>query len=288
MKKGRESSARSRELGAELAKRRKKARYTTSDLARQLGWSASKVSRMESGERGQSEVDVAVYLAFCGVLREDLDVLLAMARETDDGTWLQPHGERLPDELRTLVFQETTATIIHSLELNRVPGLFQTEAYARALLRAGLVAEDGIEARVRARMDRQGLLRRLDPPTLDFFIHEQGLRLPVGSRAVVHEQMLQLVFLTSRPQTRIRVVPIAAGPHPGLAGPFMLMRYAQHAPLVYVENQTTSLFLETWEHVETYRKILAGLAEMALDDGQSREFFATLASEYDQPEGGAR
>lgn len=241
---------------------------------------------MEKGERGVSEVDVAIYLAFCGVLREQMDELLALARETDDGQWLQSHGERLADELRTLVFHETTARTIHGFELNVVPGLFQTEEYARALLCRMLVPENGIEVRVQARMDRQGLVRRLDPPQFDFYVHEQALRLPVGGSRVMHEQLLHLVFLTSRPQCRIRVVPTAAGAHPGLSGPFRLMRYSQHGPVVYVENQTTSLFLEGRTHVEPYREILVALAEVALDGGQSRQLLATLASDYDRPEEG--
>src|SRR5690349_23818663 len=109
---------------------------------------------MESGERGQSEVDVAIYLTFCGVLRHELDDLLALTRETDDGQWVQPHGERILDELRTLIFNETTAALIHEFELSRVPGLLQTEDYARALLNRGLLPPEGVEARVRARMDR--------------------------------------------------------------------------------------------------------------------------------------
>src|SRR5262249_37668306 len=146
--------------------------------------------------------------------RHELNDLLALTRETDEGHWLQPHREQQADELRTLIFNETTAAIIHGFELSRVPGLFQTEDYARELLSRGLVPEHGVEVLVRARMDRQGLLRRQDPPRLDFFIQEQALRLPIGTR-IMQEQLLQLVFLTSLPLCKIRVVPTAVGAHAG-------------------------------------------------------------------------
>lgn len=280
-----ESTARGRELGAELRKRRKAAGWQTQELADKLGWSAAKVSRMETGVRGQSEVDVAVYLTFCKVLREELNELLDLARETDKGRWLRPHGERLPDELRTLIFHENTAASIHSYEPLLIPGLLQTEAYTRALFTwAGLMPRDMIETRVRARLDRQGLLRRSNSPLCFFFIHENALRSAVGSSNIMNEQLLQLVFLTSQSQCQIRVVPTKAGPHGGFSGAFQVMRFHEHRPVVCLENITTSLFVESPEDVDAYRRILARLAEIALDEGQSRDFLASLANDHDQPE----
>lgn len=279
------STGRSRQLGAELRKRREATKRTRQEVARELGWSASKVSRLESGNRGQSEVDVAIYLTFCGVLRDELDELLAPTREADAGYRLQQHGEQLPDELHSLVFYETTATMIDNFELNRLPGLTQTEDYARALLRQSVsFPADGLEPRVQARMDRQSLIKRLNPPQFSFIVHEQALRLQVGDIRVMHEQMLQLLFLGNRPQCEIRVVPTNIGGHAGLGGPFMLMRYTDAKPVVYVENETTSLFLEDRAHIDVHQAILARLAEVALDEGQSRELIASLANEYDRPE----
>jgi transcriptional regulator with XRE-family HTH domain len=283
----RDSTARGRELGAELRRRRKAAGWQVGEVAHKAGWSLAKVSRLENGTRGQSEVDVAIYLTLLGVHREELNELLDLAREPDDGYQVRQHGERLPDELRTLVFHETNADSIHSYEPLIIPGLLQTERYARAAFRwAGLVPVDGIESRVRARMDRQGVLRRRDPPVVCFFIHENALRSSVGGPRVMNEQLLQLVFLTSLPHCLIRVVPADAGPQGGLGGQFRVMRYAAHGPVVYLENQTTSLFLEGHADVDTYRRILARLAEIALDEGQSREFLAHLANEQDRPEEG--
>src|SRR6201999_1155836 len=131
------------------------------DLAHQLAWSASKVSRMENGARGVSEVDAAIYLTFCGVRKEELEELLDLARWYENETWLQEHGERLPDELRTLVYHETTATTVASYEPALVPGLLQTGEYARALFEfTQLVPEGRIPAAVGARQERQAVLRK--------------------------------------------------------------------------------------------------------------------------------
>lgn len=250
-----------------------------------LGWSSSKVSRLESGTRGTSEVDVAIYLASCGVGRAELERLLDLVRDADDGYWLRPHGTRLPDELRSLVVQENLASSVSSYEPLLIPGLLQTEDYARGLFEwLGMGAGDTIGLKVQARLDRQGILRRRRPPRFTFFVHEHALRAEVGGPPVMHEQLLHLLFMTALPQCELRVVPVSAGPHGALGGPFRLMRYADHPAVAYVENQTASLFLESAHDIDAYRRLLVKLADVALDGGQSRAWLAQRASEYDRAE----
>lgn len=281
-----DSTARGRELGAELRRRRKQIGLNGAEMAHKLGWSPSKVSRLETGaRRGASEVDIAVYLANCRVPRAELDTLLDLYNQDDDGYWLQPHREQLPGELRSLVIQESTASAIGNYEPLVVPGLLQTEDYARALFyEVNLLPPEEIELCVRARMDRQDILRRPWPPKFRFFIHEQALLLPVGSSAVMHEQMLHLLFLGSRPQCDLRVVPVSGGAQTGAGGPFVLLEYAEHKPVACLEHQAASLFLEDRKAVAMYRIVLQKLVDIALDEGQSREFLAGMASEYDRTE----
>lgn len=282
-----DSSARSRELGEEFRKRRKAAGIGGSELANRLGWSPSKVSRIESGQIGISELDAAVYLAVCGVLQDDLAQLLALVRSSDDRTWMQGRGTRLPDELRTLVYHEATATSIASYEPMLVPGLLQTAAYAQAVFEfAGIVARERIGNALRARIDRQAVVRRPDPPDCVFYLREVGLRSKVGSNRIMHEQMLQLVFLTSRPQHQIRVLPDGRGPHEVWGGMFMLMDFAEHAPVIYLEMLSSSIFLEKPADITIYRDVLARLDREALDAGESRQLLARLASDFDKPEDG--
>lgn len=280
-----DSSAHSRELGEELRKKRKAAGFGGADLAHRLGWSPSKVSRIESGQNGISEVDAAVYLAVCGVPPDEMARLLNLVRSGDDRTWLQERGTRLPDELRTLVYHEAKATSISCYEPMLVPGLLQTEDYARELFTFGrFVPADKIGMALEARMNRQAVVRRPDPPACVFYIHEIGLRSIVGGNRVMHEQMLHLVFLTSRPQHQIRVVPTSAGPHGVWGAMFMLMGFRHHGPVVFIEGATTSLFLEKPTDIQAYQGMLNRLDEVALDAEQSRLLLAQLASDFDEPE----
>lgn len=281
----RESTARTRELGAELRRVRESARYTGHELAKKLGWSPSKVSRMETGDRNASEVDAAVFLAFCGVTGDELHRLLDLSKESDDHHWLHARGERLPDELRSLVAQQTTAQVIIYYEPLVVPGLAQTENYARALFHeTNLVPAEAIESRVRVRMQRQALLRRGHPLQVFFYVHENALRMPVGSDRIMHEQLLHLLLVCGAPPCTVRVIQARVGARTGAIGPFIWFGHPEHNPVIYTEHLTSSLFLEGRENVVAYRQMLDRLNVLALDEEQSREFLATLASEYDRPE----
>ncbi|GAB3482912.1 helix-turn-helix domain-containing protein [Amycolatopsis cihanbeyliensis] len=284
----RDSTARARELGAELRRIRQRSGLSGHDLARTLGWSPSKVSRMESGQRGASEVDVAVYLVSCGlVVRSELNRLVTLAREADSRYWLRPHSRELPEELRSLILQEGTANAITSYDPLIVPGLLQTEQYIRELFRWGSNRPpEDIELRVDARLARQHVLKRARSPWCKFFLHERALRAVVGGPEVMHEQLVSLLLVDSWPRCSIRVVPDAAGPYGIVGGAFKVMGYAEHPPVTYVDSWAAGLFLEEPEDVAMYREILARLDRDALDAGQSREWLAWLASEYDQMEAG--
>lgn len=279
----REVTARGRALGEELRRWRERAGLQAAELARQLSWSPTKVCNIEAGKRGVSEVDATMYLAYCRAPGSDVQELLEFFHE-QKGYWLQPHGAGLSDELRSLITHETTAGTIYGFELAVIPGLLQTEDYVRALLTAGgLHPEEAIEPLVRARKDRQVLLRRQRPPTCTFFVDENALRMRVGSARIMNDQLLHLVFATSRPQIQIRVVPASAGPHAGLSGAFRLMCYPNQNPVAYVATEAASLFLDKPEITARYQEILDVLGDIALDERQSRSWLARVASEFDRP-----
>jgi transcriptional regulator with XRE-family HTH domain len=280
-------TARGRELGVELRRRRELAGYNGQDLARRLGWSTTKVSRVETGARTVTEVDIAIYLASCGVPRDEMDWIVDLVREAGSDHRMKSHGEKLPDELRTLIFYETTAAEIDSFELLVVPGLLQTEDYTRALLlETGMYAGGSIELRVRARMERQALLRRSIPPHCTYYLYESLLRTPIGNDRIMHEQLLQLVFLSSWQHCVLRIVPISAGGGGLAQAPFRLMRYSDHDPVVEIEQDAVTLFLDRKDHTDYYRKVLNRLDRVALDEGESRRVLADLASEFDRAEEG--
>jgi transcriptional regulator with XRE-family HTH domain len=281
-----ESTIRRRELGEELRRHRQRAGFLGWQLAARLGWHASSITRLEKGERSTSEVHITQYLAYCGASNDDIQRLLELNRRAvdDNGFCLQQHGERLPDGLHTLIRHETTASTIANFELVVIPGLLQTEEYIRhGLISMGITRDDQVKNRMQARMDRQAVLRQRQPPQCTFFIHEFALRLVMGNTQVMHDQILHLLFWSGRPQCDIRIVPASAGYVPGMAGPFMMMEYTEHRPLVYLQTETASLFLEEPAAVGQYRVILKDLAKVALDEGQSMGRLAQLANHYNRP-----
>jgi transcriptional regulator with XRE-family HTH domain len=276
----REPTVRARELGDALREAMRGAGLTASQIARRMEWSQSRVSRLLSGKRGGTEYDVLAFLTLCGVVGKERDRLMALCREQYRQSWLQQHGARLPKQLRTLIGHEDKATKISQFESTLVPGLLQTPQYARALLvEAGTVPEEEIGERVDARMGRHALFGRPHPPMLTFFIHEFVLRLPVGGREVMSDQLHHLLRMSVRSYLRLRVVPASRGAHAAIQGSFRLMEFPDIKPVAYLETETSSVFLELPEEISAYRTILARLEDTALDEGQSKEFIANMAIE---------
>jgi transcriptional regulator with XRE-family HTH domain len=276
----REPTMRSRELGEGLRQVMQNAGLTGKEAARLLDVSPSFVSMLLSGKRNASEVDVAAFLGVCRAKGPGRDRLLALCREQDTPGWFQQHGSRLPKQLVTLIDYENKAVIINAFEAVGVPGLLQTGEYARAVIsRIVNVPADEVGDRVAARLARQGLFSQERPAAFTFYLHESVLRLPVGGPAVMAEQLRQLHRMSKRPYLNLRVVPIVLGAHAATAGTFRLMEFAEFRPVVYLESETSSVFLERAVEIQAYRNILASLADTALTEGQSRKLIAALATE---------
>lgn len=245
-----------------------------------LGWSSSRVSRLLAGKRGGSEVDVSAFLAVCRVKGAERDRLLELCREQNTPGWLQQHDSRLPKQLVTLIDYESKATKIDNFQALVVPGLLQTGDYARAVIsRLASVALEEIDNMVAARLARQSLFSRDRPPSCTFYLHESVLRLPIGGPALMSEQLNHLVRMSVRPYLTLRVVPVSLGAHAGTAGQFKFMEFADFKPVVHLESATSSLFLETPEEIQVYRRILAALTDTALSEEHSTDLIANLATE---------
>lgn len=276
------STGRRRELGADLREIREYTGHTGSDMAAMLHWTPSTVSRAETGKRLTTEREVTLFAGMCGVAGERLQKLLDLAGEPDEFR-LKVHPDQIPDELRTLIFLEATATALDVFELGFIPGITQTEAYARALFEDwGKFDQAGIDLRVQLRMSRRQVLTRIDPVQCRLFVHETALRSMVGSPKIMSEQMLQLLFVSSRPQCSIRVVPTASGGRGMTNGPFHIFHYAEDQPITYVQNDATCEFLEDQRVVKSYQEVLDRVATVALSEAESRGMIASLASEYEQ------
>jgi transcriptional regulator with XRE-family HTH domain len=281
-----EPNIRSRELGLALRQAMEGRGLTGQRMADLLGWSQARVSRLLNGRRGVRPADVASFLAHCHVTGPERDRLVALAEDQGKEDWLQQYGSRLPTQLRTYIDHENRATIIRDYQALAIPGLLQTEGYARAIISciASVPAEE-VEDRVHARVVRQQLFSSPERPRFEFYLDEFVLWRPVGGRGVMSEQLHHLLRMSVRKDISIRAVPRGVGAHAGLAGSFILLSSDSFMPVVYLEGETSGIFLEKPATTNAYRDVLNALADVALDEEQSRELIGSVAvDQYASPE----
>lgn len=274
------TTIRSREIGDALRLAMERVGLNGKQTAKLLGWSESRVSRMLTGRLAATSDDLSAMLAVLLVTGQERDRLMRLNRDQGKLGWLQSHDSRIPEQLKTLVDNENKATQVTDFEPIVIPGLLQTGDYAQALLeRSAVLPANEIQALVATRLGRKSVFSLDNRPSFTFFIHEFALRLPVGSRAIMSDQLHELLRSGVRKYISIRVVPASFGAHAGIAGSCRLMEFAELKPMVYVDEQTASHFLEQSKEVETYRKIFAALDDCALDERQSNDLIARLAVE---------
>jgi transcriptional regulator with XRE-family HTH domain len=274
-----DAPARCRELGEQMRRRREASGRTAADVARWTDWSASKISRAESGKVLLSEVDLIHYLAACRIFVKDAKDLLELRRDAEHrpGYWMRPH-----QSLQSLVYHEAEASESVTYEPQVVCGLLQTEDYATAIVESMNDPAIDTECAVRIRLDRQRVVTGRHSARFTFFLHEHALQLPVGSPATMRDQLLHLLFLTSSGAARVRVVPAKIGERSVFGGPFRLLRFTGHQPLVYLDNHRTGLFVEEPAYVRNYEQLVPEMTAVALDEHQSRALIGDLANEFDR------
>jgi transcriptional regulator with XRE-family HTH domain len=275
------STARSRDLGQQLMAARQAAGHTTITLAEAIGTGAPTLSRIENGLRGMSDVKLIQYLTLCGLKSHEIAPYIALSHTPDTGYHVSPFDGRVVDELMALVVHETTARAIEQYETLLVPGLLQSEDYARALFREGGVeAENLIERAVQIRVDRQSIFHRVQPPLTSFYLTEHVLRSMVGGSAVMHDQLMKLHFACSWDNCSIRVIPATRIGRVGEMRSFRLMSFADHGPVASQDLRPASVFMDKSEDIALYREAIKRIDRVALSEGQSKALIAQLADEY--------
>jgi len=279
---------RRRRLAAELRRLRHDSELSIEDVADGLGWQPSKLSRIETRQIGISTADVRKLLDLYKVGdREYRDALIDMARRASERGWWQSFGSGVvPTALANLIGLETEARTIRSYEPELVPGLLQTEAYARGIMRAwqpAWTAAD-IDRRVEIRLGRQDMLRQpsSDSPQVNCIINEAVLRRNVGGNEVMNEQVEVLAKERDPATVTIQVLPFNAGAHPAMSGPFQILTFHDPSDLgvVHLESAMTAITLERPEEIRRYDEIWGSLQARALSPEDSRVMMRSYALRY--------
>ena len=242
-------------LGKQLQALREKAGLSHEQAAAAIYTSAWTIRRMERADGGLKLNNVKGLLLAYGITdAAEIDTFLGLAREASKPGWWHSYSDVLPPWFRVFPGLEQAAELIRGFEPHCVPGLLQTEDYARAITRAGFpdAPAGEIDRRVGLRMARHHVLTRPHPPHLWLVIDETVLRRPAGPPAVMRAQITRLIEAAGQPHITLQILPLAAGPHPAMHGLFYLFRFADLPDIVYGETMTSAFYLEKTPDVATY------------------------------------
>jgi transcriptional regulator with XRE-family HTH domain len=272
-------------LGNQLKRYREAAGISPDRAGYEIRASRSKISRMENGRVGFKERDVADLLDLYGITdKETRASLMTLARQANaPGWWSRYGGDIMTDWFEEYLGLEAAASVIRAFELQFVHGLFQTEAYARAVTLLGNTSAptEEIDRRVGLRLKRQDLLTGPRPPQVWTVIDEGALRRPVGGRAVMRGQLNRLIEVTELRNVTIQVVPFSRGGHAAAGGSFTVLRFGDEdvPDVVYIEQLTSALYLDKREDVDHYLEVMNHLSTEAYTPAQTAQFLSEIIKE---------
>jgi transcriptional regulator with XRE-family HTH domain len=270
-------------LGAQLRRLREAAGVSRDDAGYHIRASGSKISRLELGRVSFKERDVTDLLDLYGVDASAKEQLIQLTAEANATPWWQKYREVVPDWFQVYVGLEEAAALIRVYEVQFVPGLLQTEEYARAVVVQGspnLVPEE-VESRVAVRMGRQKLFAREDPPRLWAIVDEAALRRPMGGREVLAGQIKRLIDVVGELNITLQVMPFKYGGHAAEGGAFTIMRFpeADLPDMVYMEYLTGAHYVDKPEDVEVYAAVMERLSVAGTSPERTRDILNEILKE---------
>jgi transcriptional regulator with XRE-family HTH domain len=271
-------------LGAQLRRLRERQGITREEAGYAIRASGSKMSRLELGRVGFKERDVTDLLTLYGVTDDtEREALLALAQDANSPGWWHRYGDVLPGWFETYVGLEEAAALIRTYEVQFIPGLLQTEGYARAVISLGnsTASREEIEQRVSLRITRQKLLTRGDGPRLWAVVDEAALRRPIGGRDVMRGQIERLIEATKLPGVILQVLPFRVGGHTAEAGAFTILRFPESdlPDVVYVEQLTSALYLDRRDDVDAYMEAMERLCVVSAPPDDTAEILSRILQE---------
>jgi transcriptional regulator with XRE-family HTH domain len=271
-------------LGRRLLDLRERAGLKREEAARILRVAPATVRRMEMAEVSLKIPYLQLLLKSYGISDEEAEAFVRLAEDANKPGWWQRFHDILPDWFSMHVSLEGAAALLRSYEPHFVPGLLQTEDYARGVLKAGAIAQtrpEDIERHVALRMRRQDLLTRADSPRIWAVMDETVLRRTIGGPEVMRAQIDKLLQATKLPNVTLQVIPFSSGPHPGTYGPFVLFRFAmpELPDMVYSEYLTGAVYLDARSEVATHLEVMDRMAAQAATAHRTKEILRDLRKE---------
>ena len=268
-------------LGTQLRKLREARGISREDAGESIRASHAKISRLELGRVGYKDRDVADLLTLYGVLDENERAdFLTLARQASTPGWWHRYGDVLPSWFETLIGLEEAASVIRTYEVQFVPGLLQTEDYARAVTRLGHPRASAveIERRVALRMARQQLLTAPEAPRVWAVMDEAALRRALGGTEVMRAQLEHLIETAALPNVTLQIAPFSVGGLAAAGGPVTILRFQEPdlPDIVYLEQLTSALYLDKADDVDNYLAVMDRLCAEAEPPGRTARFLREI------------
>lgn len=261
-------------LGVQLRRLREAKKITLEDAGYVIRASHSKISRIESGRVGFKERDIVDLFIHYGVTDQaQIQTLRGIAARANSRGWWHAYSDVLPSWFEEYIFLEEAATRISGYEVQFVPGLLQTEEYARAVTLLAYSNPKEIARRVSLRMARQARLSATDQVSLAVVLDEAALSRPIGGRSVMRDQLAHLIEMSQRSNVTIQVLPFKVGGHAAAGGPFSMLHFAESdlSDIVYLEQLSTAQYLEKPDMVGRYQAVMERLQFEAATPEDSRK-----------------
>lgn len=274
-----------RRLRTELRTARLDSNRTQEQVARAMEWSMSKMNRIEKAKTGIGANDLKALLGFYGIRdKARTEELVALARAARENPWWSQYRGIAPEKLLELIDYESAASAVSQFEPMFVPGILQTEEYARAVLQVFYdekSAAERLTSMVELRTTRTNLLTRENAPNFSFVLDESVIHRVVGSSAIMSRQFQHLANLARLPNVTIQVVPFTAGPHPGMKGPFEVVQFADTPDenIVFLEGPRGDIIGEDQEETEDYLKAFMHITAVSLSPSDSVKRLLLAADE---------
>ena len=276
----RSPTVRRRELGALLRALRTQKGLTVEQAAERLMFSMSKLSRMETGHGAATPRDIRDLCDLYGVTDEaERERMMALAREGKQQAWWQSYDLGYA----TYVGLETEAVAISAFQSSVVHGLLQTADYARAGHEGAMprLDPDQIEMQIEAKLTRQRILTRGNPPRFTVVLDEAALHRVVGGRQVMAAQLAKILDISALPNIVVQVLPYDVGAHPAVESNFTIVELPTPTPgVVFVEGLIGSTYLERDDDLKRYREIFNRLQSIALSPKDSADLIVNLSRSY--------